>query len=508
MRSRSIAAVWVFLGALVAATAAWSATTLPNIVFIHSDDHGWADVGYRNSVIDTPNIDSLAAEGLTLERYHTYPICGPTRVGLMTGRSPVRLSLTGNIVEGEEGIPLDERLLPETFQAVGYQTWMMGKWHLGGTTGEEYLPQNRGFDHFYGFVGGSIDETTHMSGGELDWQRNGVDIPEDDGLRSTDLMADEAISLVENRNHESPFFLYLSFHALHTPYDAPQELKDKYAALGLTGLALNYAAMAENMDMQIGRILAKLESEGLDGDTLVVFASDNGAQQDRGGSNAPLRGWKNTVFEGGHRVPAVLRWPGRLEPGTTSTQFVSHQDWFPTLTAAAGLVPFTDKALDGIDRWGALQSEEEGRPRGFVIERGRSTAVLDGDWKILRETRTAEFQLYDVYADPAETTDLAADRPEIVTELSIYLDLIETCGDGVLDANEECDDGDANNTLSSCCDRFCQFEADGTFCSDRQACTRPDACSSGVCEPGPCASGSSCSLCGGTCSDAGGCHCE
>ncbi len=150
----------VAIGAVIAclqcsmAVVAYAAT-LPNVVFIHTDDHGWADVGYRGSQIDTPNIDGIAAEGVILERYHTQPICGPTRVGLMTGRNPIRMGLTGNIADGEDGVPLDEHFLPETFRAAGYQTWALGKWHLGGTTSAAYLPQNRGFDHFYGFVGGA-----------------------------------------------------------------------------------------------------------------------------------------------------------------------------------------------------------------------------------------------------------------------------------------------------------------------------------------------------------------
>jgi len=486
-----------------------SVSASPNVVFIHSDDHGWADVGFRGSVIDTPNIDAIAAQGVVLDRYHTYPICGPTRVGLMTGRNPIRMGLTGNINAGEDGVPLDEHLLPETFKAAGYQTWMMGKWHLGGTTGDEYLPHNRGFDHFYGFLGGSINESTHVapSTGELDWQRNGVDVPEDDGQLSTDLMASEAIALIEGRDDSKPFFLYLAFHALHTPYDAPQALKDKYEGLGLTGDQLNYAAMAENMDTNIGRVLDTLDSEGIAADTLVIFASDNGAQDAKGGSNAPLRGWKNEVFEGGHRVPAAMRWPGVLSAAATSTQFVSHLDWLPTLAAAAGIPTKNSKALDGVDRWDAIRNGEAGRPHGFVIERGPGTTVLDGDWKIVRETVSGAFQLYDVYTDPTESSDVAAQNPSVVEAMEVYIDLMQTCGNGAIDANEQCDDGAASGTSASCCDIFCQQRADGSSCSDGAACTRPDTCSGGVCD-GPCATGLACTFCGGTCSDDGGCHCE
>ena len=437
------AGVVVLLG--LAQPAAAQTAARPNILFIHTDDHGWADVGYRGSIIDTPNIDQIAAEGVVLERYHTYPICGPTRVGLMTGRNPIRMGLTGNINEGEDGVPLDEHMIPQTFGAAGYQTWALGKWHLGGTTGPEYLPHNRGFDHFYGFVGGSINETTHVTPGTsvLDWQRNGVDVPEDDGLLSTDLLASEAISLIETRDPSRPFFLYLAFHALHTPYNAPQALKDKYAALGLAGQQLEYSAMAENMDINIGRVLDTLGSQNIALDTVVVFASDNGADQDKGGSNLPLRGWKGEVFEGGHRTPAAIRWPGVISPGTSS-QFVSHMDWLPTLAGAAGISTRNRKALDGRDRWSAIRDGGAGRPHGHVIVRGQGTTVLDGDWKLLRETSSGAFQLYDVYADPEETTDLAALYPSVVTLLASYIELIN----GDVDADFVADEVDPCTTLS------------------------------------------------------------
>ena len=428
--------IGVFLAALTAASV-HAAGTLPNIVFIHTDDHGWADVSYRGSIIDTPNIDSIAAAGVTLERYHTQPICSPTRVGLMTGRNPLRMGITGNFNEGEDGVPLDEHFLPETLKVYGYQTWALGKWHLGGTTGPQYLPQGRGFDHFYGFVGGSINESTHETPGtgQLDWQRNGTPIVEA-GL-STDLLGTEAVSLIQQRDTNRPFFLYLAFHALHTPYDAPQDLKDKYAALGLTGQQLEYSAMAENMDRNIGLVLATLASEGIESTTLVIFASDNGADEGKGGSNLPLRGWKGQIFEGGNRTPAAMRWTGVIPAGTTSTQFVSHQDWLPTLAAAAGIVPHNSKPLDGRDRWRVILNGESGFPQGYVVKRGQGTSVLDGTWKLLRETNASPFQLYDVYADPFETTDLAGANPSAVSDMARYIDLIATDTDIDFVADDE-----------------------------------------------------------------------
>jgi arylsulfatase A-like enzyme len=420
--------------AMVAPAIGWAvpaqAASPPNIVVVVADDLGFADVGYHGGPVETPTIDALAQAGVRLERHYAYPICGPTRVALMTSRNPVRLGLTGNINEGEDGVPLDESMFPESFRAAGYQTWALGKWHLGGTTSEDYLPQNRGFDHFYGFLGGSINESTHESPGSggLDWQRNGVDVVED-GL-ATDLLTDEAVALVEGRDTGSPFLLYLAYHAVHTPYDAPQELVDKYTALGLTGDQLDYAAMAENMDANIARLLAVLDSEGIAEDTIVLFLSDTGGDESKGATNDPLRGGKNSVWEGGVRVPAVLRWPGVIAAGTVSTQAVNVMDWAPTLAAAAGVVTTNSKPLDGRDRWQAIVGGADGRPEGLVIRRGQGRLVLDGDYKLLRESNAAPWQLYDVYSDPQESVDLAATLPAVVTTLAAYDALIDTDADG------------------------------------------------------------------------------
>ncbi len=414
-----------------------AASSTPNIIFVLSDDQGFADVGYHGSVIDTPRIDSIAAAGVTLERYYTYPICGPTRVALMTGRNPIRLGLTSNIADGEDGVPLDEHMLPETFRAAGYQTWMMGKWHLGGSTGAQYMPQNRGFDYFYGFLGASIDESTHEtpSTGALDWQRNGTSVVES-GL-ATDLLTDEAIGLIEGRDKTRPFLLYVAFHAVHVPYDAPQALIDKYTNLGLTGNARDYAAMAENMDTNIGRLLDTLDAQGIANQTIVVFASDNGGDVSEGASNDPLRGGKNTPWEGGVRVPAALRWPGVLSAGAVSTQAVTVMDWLPTLAEAAGITPRNSKPLDGRDRWAAIRDGADGRPYGLVVRRANKRLVLDGDWKIVRETNVDPWQLYDVYDDPSESNDLAGTNPGIVSALEAFDTLIDMDADGDFVADDE-----------------------------------------------------------------------
>lgn len=412
-----------FLCAITLTATSFAANGARNVVFFLSDDHGFADVGFRSETIETPIIDQLAAEGMILERYHGYPICTPSRVGLMTGRNPITVGITGNITEGEDGVPLDEHFLPEAFHDAGYQTWMCGKWHLGGTTSPAYLPHFRGFDHFYGFLSGSIHETNHVipATGVLDWQRNGVPVPEDTGKLTTDLMADEAIQLIASRDPARPFFLYVAFHAVHTPYDAPQDLKDLYAAKGLNGNALQYAAMVSNMDRNIGRVLAELDRQGLRDETLVVFCSDNGADEGKGGSNLPLRGFKGDVYEGAHRVPAVIRFPGVLPAGVTCDQFISHVDWMPTLAAFTGIATGATKPLDGVDRSAALRANEAGRPDGFPIERAQGRAVLAGRFKIVRTVNNAPFSLYDVYADPFETTDIAASKPEVVNALSPLL---------------------------------------------------------------------------------------
>ena len=416
------------VAAAKAGVAAWAlgvkleaADTKPNLMIIVADDMGWGDVGYHGSEIQTPNIDGLVAEGVEMDRFYAFPICSPTRVALMTGRSPNRMGIGSPLGSARvPDPPLDEHFLPQSFKAEGYQTWMCGKWHVGdGTAG--HLPNGRGFDFFYGHRGAAVDYYAHTRRWNTpDWYRNTEPITEDG--YATDLLANEAIKKLKTRDQARPFLLYLPFGAGHTPLQAPAELIEKYSHVANANRR-TYAAMIDAMDQAIGRVLATLDDEGLRDNTLVVFFSDNGGNSRIGGANnGAFRGAKGSVFEGGTRVPAALRWPGVLPAGHKSAQAFWAVDWFPTLTAALGVKSQNKKPFDGRDLWNALRGKAEVvPPKGMVIARSKTEgAVWDGSWKLVRQPRG--MLLFDLREDPNEKSDLSGDYPEVVHRLSARLD--------------------------------------------------------------------------------------
>jgi arylsulfatase B len=393
-----------------------ASSTPPNVVIFVADDLGWNDVGYHGSEIETPNIDKLAAEGVELDRFYSFPICSPTRVGLMTGRSPVRLGLTDLVKSGTPGPALDEPFLPTFLKAAGYQTWMTGKWHLGDYG--DYLPNSRGVDHFYGHLGGEVHYKTHKSGGELDWQRNSVTI-EEQGY-STYLLRDEAIQLITSRDDSKPFFLYFPFNAPHTPLVAPNDLNEKYNWIEDENRSI-FAAMVDGMDAAIGEIIATLELEGIRDNTLILFFSDNGADStDGGGSNTPLRGDKGKIFEGGIRTPACINWPGLLPAGQACRQVISVMDIFPTLAAALELEPNNTKPFDGANRWPQIKDADTTVPPDGLVITGPNpdltSAAFTDDWKLVKTQN--QIQLFNIDQDPTESTNLSAANPDVVQHLS------------------------------------------------------------------------------------------
>jgi arylsulfatase B len=393
------------------------AAAKPNIVLFVSDDMGWNEVGYHGSKIATPHIDRLAKDGMQLDRFYVHPICSPTRTALMTGRSPARFGILGPIGRGV--VPLGEHFLPQTFQKAGYQTFMVGKWHLG-ERGVEYTPNARGFDHFYGCLGGVIDYYTHRGPRRLDWQRNGKPVIEEG--YSTDLFAAEAVRLLKNRDQKKPVFLYVPFNAPHQPAQAPEVLLEKYRDLGLAGRALGRAAAIEAMDAAMGRVLATIKAEGMAKDTLVMFFCDNGSGGGRRGPRAlpgqlALRGGKGSLLEGGIRVPAVIRWPGVIRARSKCSQLISAQDLLPTLSAAAGIEPANKKSLDGVNCWPALRENKIiKRPPVVVAGQGGEFAVLHENRKLLWSRGQAS--LFDLKTDPTEERDVSVDHPLTVAELA------------------------------------------------------------------------------------------
>jgi arylsulfatase A-like enzyme len=392
------------------------------LIFL-ADDLGWHDVGFHSSEIRTPNIDRLASEGVRFERAYSFPVCSPTRSGLMTGRSPMRLGVAYTVIRpwSDYGVPVRERFMPQAFHDAGYQTAITGKWHLGHAY-KKFLPRSRGFDHAYGHVNGAIDYFTHERDGGLDWNRNGKSVREEG--YSTFLLGAEAQRFIQQRDRGRPFFLYMPFNSPHAPLQAPAEYIDKYANIA-DQKRRSYAAMTDAMDTTIGKVLGTLKEEGIADNTLVLFFSDNGGPVQSGATNTPLRAGKGTTFEGGTRVPTVIRFPGRLKAGGTSQQVMSMMDYFPTLTAAAGVQPGNSLPFDGKNLWPAIAGGKvEPRDDIFFANGG---AVMDRysvhhrEWKLVREVPRsggAKNYLFRIQEDPTESNDLSAKDPKLVAELT------------------------------------------------------------------------------------------
>ena len=381
------------------------AQTKPNIVLIVADDLGYGDVACYGSSIQTPNLDRLAREGTRFTDFHSNgAVCSPTRCALMTGRYPQRAGIAG-LVRGEKGMSPDEFTIAEAMKASGYVTGMFGKWHLGELP--QFNPVQQGFDEYKGLLGGRIDYFTHQAAGKphrLDWW-NGVDSLEEKGY-STTLIADHSIDFIR-RSKSKPFFLYVAFNAPHTPLQFPgaTDGKDPEA----------YRKVVAWMDQETGRILAALQEAGLADTTFVFFLSDNGGHEVQGGSNKPLRGFKGSFWEGGHREPAIARWPGHVSAGKVTDQTALGMDLMPTVMELAGAALLADRKLDGISLVSLLLREQPLPPRKLFWAQGKDWAMRDGPWKLLHEG-DAEY-LFDLVKDLGEQHDLSAQIPERVKNM-------------------------------------------------------------------------------------------
>ncbi|MCX5478595.1 arylsulfatase [Kaistia geumhonensis] len=417
------------LAIAASATVGLAAERAPNIVYIVADDLGYADVGFHGSEIRTPSIDELAAGGARMEQFYAQPMCTPTRAALMTGRYPLRYGLQSFVILPDQtyGIPTDEKLLPQVLKSAGYDTAIIGKWHLGHAN-EALLPNARGFDYQYGPLIGEIDYYTHEVHGVPDWYRDGK--PLDEKGYSTTLIGEEAVRYIDSRSPEKPFFLYLAFNAPHTPLQAPEADVETYKDIADPNRR-TYAAMVSAMDRQIGDVLAALDRKGLRDNTIIVFQSDNGGVRNalfagegtgpKGelpASNAPFRDGKGSLYEGGTRVVALANWPGHIKAGEVDGP-IHVVDMLPTLARQAGASTDGTKPLDGIDQWQAISTGAPS-PRSEVVynvEMFRG-AVRDGDWKLVWNTPLpARIELFDIARDPGEKTNLAAANPEIVAKL-------------------------------------------------------------------------------------------
>ena len=421
------------LAALFALVLSWANLTSAgqtNVIVLVADDLGWADVGYHGSPIETPSIDRLAEEGVQLNRFYSTPICSPTRAALITGRDPLKLGIAYDQIHPwyNVGLSPDELTIADIFKLDGYQTGLVGKWHLGHTLGH-HVPNAQGFEHFWGHLQTNTDFYTHDREGGHDLQKNGESVHEPDQYL-THLEGREAVRFIRDRDRSRPFFLYVPFTAPHSPMQAPAETIEKYKELPKASFRRIYAAMVDEVDQQIGLILDTLDDEGIAPNTIVLFFSDNGGTNIFGGLNTPLRGQKGQTFEGGVRVPAVIRWPEGLTAGRTLDQMVTVMDVLPTLANAAGVRIPTTAELDGLNMWPAIQNEKRVpriRPVGFVSEIPLPgvihTAIYDGRWKlvqVLQEKQTEmvvqEF-LFDIEADPNEENDLSRRHTAVLARM-------------------------------------------------------------------------------------------
>lgn len=406
----------------------------PNIVMLLVDDLGWEDVGWHGSKIKTPNIDRLADSGVKLEAFYAQPLCSPTRAALLTGRYPMRHGLQVGVVKpwAKFGLPLDERTLAQALKEAGYETAIVGKWHLGHFQ-PEYLPTRRGFDHQYGCYNGMIDSFTLKREGGHDWHRD--DKESQDKGYSTHLITREAVRLIKERDQARPLFLYVPFNAVHAPYQAPDKYKGANKDL-MPASRRGYAAMLNATDKAIGKIVAAIDEQGLRENTLIVFASDNGGPYvGRAASNGPLRGEKSTLFEGGVRVAACASWPGRIPAGSTAKAPLHMVDLYPTFLTLAGATLDQPKPLDGRDAWKVI-AEGGASPHDVILLNAapRGGAIRMGDWKLIigravddegeAEVEARDAFLFNLADDPHEKTNLAADNPEKVAELRARYDAL------------------------------------------------------------------------------------
>ncbi len=369
----------------------------PNIILIVADDMGYGDFGlYSEGRVHTPALDQLASESLRLtQNYAGSAVCSPSRAALLTGRYPIRTgAITPQETLGYDRIALDEATIADSFKAAGYATGMVGKWH-NGALDPAYHPNARGFDEFIGFRGGWMDY--------YNWwlDRNGS-IENGDGRYLTEVLTDEAVQLVK-RHHQSPFFLMVTYNAPHSPLQAPEEIVQRYEAAGHSrGVALTYA-MIEVMDHGVASIRETVRNADIEDNTIFMFTSDNGPafmlrddQVPAGVSidtrrfNMGMNGAKGTVYEGGIRVPMLLRWPDGLPASQDSSELVHFTDWLPTLLSAAGANHVGQKPLDGQDVLSALRGEGVGRSSAFwqwnmySPVRETNAAMRDGNWKLVR----------------------------------------------------------------------------------------------------------------------------
>lgn len=404
-------------------SAAEKQSPKPNVVIILADDLGYADVGFNGCKdIPTPNLDRLAKEGLRCTNgYVTHSFCSPTRAGLMAGRYQHRFGHENNPAwlpdSTVAGLPLSETTLPQALKTAGYVTGCVGKWHLGAHP--QFHPNRRGFDHYFGLLGGGHVYLPGAKGGveyQIPMNRNGKDEPLTGYL--TETLGREAAEFVK-RQQGRPWFLYLAFNAPHTPLQATDKQLGRVRAIG-DETRRNYAGLVVGMDDAVGEVLAAVRASGQAENTLVWFFSDNGGPIGVTHSdNSPLRGAKGQVLEGGIRVPFLVSWPGRLAQGKDYVQPVVSLDVFATAVGLSGANVPPGHVLEGKNLLPYLTGQQAVAPHDRLFWRsggGTKFAVREGDWKLVAG-ESSQPQLFNLANDVGENKDLAAEQLEVLTRL-------------------------------------------------------------------------------------------
>lgn len=401
-----------------------SVSARPNVVLFLVDDMGYADLGcYGARDIATPHIDRLAKEGVRLtDCYSNGPVCTPTRCGLLTGRYQQRFGLEWALGPGMKGYGLaaENHIIARYLKDAGYRTGMFGKWHLGYEP--EVGPNRHGFDEFAGLLSGNVDHYSHKEiNGEEDWYQNTQ--PQKVNGYSTELIRDRAVQFIET-HAKSPFFLYVPFNAVHWPFQRPGKLNDvRMRPTWFDGTREgDYKPMLESVDSAIGQVLAVLQRHKLANNTLVIFTNDNGGE--RLSDNRPFFHHKGTLWEGGIRVPAIVRWPARLPAGKVSRQAAISMDFAATIAAACGVTADTRQPFDGINLLPMLEGKQMEQERTFFWRINRADrkqrACRRGKWKWISDAGSP--QLFDLTQDPAERRDVSWQDPERARAMEALVD--------------------------------------------------------------------------------------
>lgn len=432
MHAAAVVTCALFVTAWLAGFGVARSADRPNFVFIMADDLGWADVGFHGGNAPTPHLDRLARQGLELAQHYVAPVCSPTRTGLLTGRCWSRFGIT--TPTNTLALPMDTVTLPRALRTAGYETCLVGKWHLGSLP--KWGPNHFGFDHSYGSLAGGISPWNHRykkGPYSVTWHRNEQLIEEPGHV--TDLLTDEAVGWIEARG-DKPFFLYVPYTAVHLPIKEPERWLAKVPPSISGEVPRHYAACVMHLDDAVGRIVAALEEKGIRDNTLLVFTSDNGGSTVENndlkypddncpngrltGNNHPLRGRKGDVYEGGTRVPTIVSWPARVKAGRAASP-VQIIDWMPTFCGVAGYEPETDLKWDGIDITDLLihQTPLPARPIYTAGPQWRATSLRFGDWKLVVHgaKATGRVELFNLAEDPGESMDRAAAEPDRAAEM-------------------------------------------------------------------------------------------